>query len=585
MPDNNMGFIRVACGCPRSVNGDIGRNTMSVANLIMEAEKEGAGIILLPPQSFAGTGCGDLFFQEHLRRMQEEAIGDVADTFSKAKILAIAGCFERHGSTVYDAYAVFQKGDVICGTDDLVLWDDENELLIGFDDDCHIQMMTSDEEITVGQMAYTRELVKITSAKNKNIVMFAAANGILMIAENGKIMIENGPFDADNMIICDVDTELILHERITSDDFDDEGIDISEAEPIDPVHMWEGPELERKVSSAPFRPDDPEMLASNCREIFEIQSAALAKRLAAIHAKKSVVGISGGLDSTLALLVCTYAHRKLGMPTEDIIAITMPGFGTTDRTYDNALAMMKSTGATVREISIVDSVTQHFKDIDHDINDHSVTYENAQARERTQILMDIANKEGGIVVGTGDLSEEALGWCTFNGDHISMYGVNAGVPKSAIKDIVRWVIDVKLKEDPEFSKDNDLLAKTLEDILNTPISPELLPPDEAGNMTQKTEDKLGPYELHDFFIYHTVRYGATPEKLFFLACKAFEDKYDEEYIKKWLETFYRRFFTQQFKRSCSPDSPRVGTVDLSPAHWNMPSDASSDIWVKMVKGL
>lgn len=585
MTDNNMGFIRVACGCPHSVNGDIDHNANAVAGLISQAEKEGVGILLLPSQSFAGTECGDLFFQEHLRRAQEEAINDLASGFQKAKVLTVAGCFERHGSTIYDAFAVIHRGEVICGTDDMLLWDDENELLIGFDEDCHIQMMTSDEEITVGQMAYTRELVKITSARNRNIVMFAASNGILMIAENGKLMIESGPFDTDNLIICDVDTQLILHERITDDDFDDEGIDISEAEPIEPLRMWEGPDLERKVSPAPFRPEDPVLLASNCREIFEIQSDALAKRLSRIHAKKSVVGISGGLDSTLALLVCTYAHRKLGMPAGDIIAVTMPGFGTTDRTYDNALAMMRSTGATVREISIVDSVTQHFKDIGHDINDHSVTYENAQARERTQILMDIANKEGGIVVGTGDLSEEALGWCTFNGDHISMYGVNAGVPKSAIKDIVRWVIDVKLQEDPQFSKNNVLLAQTLEDILDTPISPELLPPDEAGNITQKTEDRVGPYELHDFFIYHTVRYGTPPEKLLFLACTAFKDKYDEKYIKKWLETFYRRFFAQQFKRTCSPDSPRVGTVDLSPAHWNMPSDASSEIWLKVLRSL
>lgn len=579
MTDNNMGFIRVGCGSFSSVNAGITANGQKIKEIIKKADEQNASLLLLPPLALTGNGCGDLFFQKQLYYAQREALMDIADEFKNSDITVIMGCFEKHGASMYDAYAVLQKGDILCGTDDMILRDDENELLIGFDDICDIQLMTSDEDITVGQAEYTKNLVTTISGQNKNIVIFSSSCGISAIAENGKLLSFKDAFAPEEVVIYDVDTELITHERLAEDKLGDEDMDISEAEPINALKMWQGPELMRKVSPAPFRPETKEKLYANCREIFEIQSSALAKRLAHTHSSKSVIGISGGLDSTLALLVCVYAHKKLGLPLSNIIAVTMPGFGTTGRTYDNAVAMMKSTGASVREISIVDAVTQHFKDIGHDITDHSVTYENAQARERTQILMDIANKEGGIVIGTGDLSEEALGWCTFNGDHISMYGVNAGVPKSVIQDIIRWFIDVKLKNEPTFSENNTLLAKTLEDILDTPISPELLPPDEAGNIAQKTEDKVGPYELHDFFIYHTVRYGASPEKVLFLAGKAFKDKYDKEFIASWLKTFYKRFFMQQFKRSCSPDSPKIGTVDLSPAHWHMASDVSAEAWL------
>lgn len=309
-----------------------------------------------------------------------------------------------------------------------------------------------------------------------------------------------------------------------------------------------------------------------CKDIFSIQVAGLAKRIVHTHAKSVVVGISGGLDSTLALLVCVRTFDKLGLPRTGIIGVTMPGFGTTDRTYNNSIQLMKSLGITIREISIKAACIQHFSDIGHDISQHDVTYENSQARERTQILMDIANQTWGLVVGTGDLSELALGWATYNGDHMSMYGVNTSIPKTLVKHLVNWVAN---------SNDIDQTSRaTLLDIIDTPISPELIPADEKGNIKQKTEDLVGPYELHDFFLYYTLRFGYTPKKIFFLANTAFKGIYTKEVIKHWLTTFFRRFFNQQFKRSCLPDGPKVG-LSLSPrGDWRMPSDASSQLWLK-----
>ena len=314
-------------------------------------------------------------------------------------------------------------------------------------------------------------------------------------------------------------------------------------------------------------------MQTTCEEILNIQVAGLSKRLYHINAQKAVIGISGGLDSTLALLVTVKAFDKLGLDRKGIIGITMPGFGTTDRTYNNAMTLMKTLGVTIREISIAKAVTQHFEDIGHDMKVHDITYENSQARERTQILMDVANQVNGLVVGTGDLSELALGWATYNGDHMSMYGVNAGVPKTLIRYLVTFVA-------------GEMATETLLDIVDTPISPELIPADKNGKIKQKTEDLVGPYELHDFFIYYFMRFGFSPQKIFVLAQKAFAKTYDDDTIKKWLTTFCRRFFTQQFKRSCLPDGPKVGTVSLSPrGDWRMPSDASYTLWLKECENL
>ena len=328
--------------------------------------------------------------------------------------------------------------------------------------------------------------------------------------------------------------------------------------------------LERPVDAHPFIPS-PDMMEKSCEEILSIQVMGLAKRLVHTGCQKVVLGISGGLDSTLALLVCSMTFDKLGLDSSGIIGVTMPGFGTTDRTYTNAIKLMQSLRITIREISIAKSVTQHFEDIGHDISVHDTTYENSQARERTQILMDVSNQEGGLVIGTGDLSELALGWCTYNGDHMSMYAVNASIPKTLIACLVKFVAG---------TMDADTSA-TLHDVVDTPISPELVPADEDGNIQQKTEDLVGPYELHDFFLYYFMRHGFRPMKIFLLAQKAFEGQYDDDVIKHWLKTFFRRFFSQQFKRSCLPDGPKVGSISLSPrGDWRMPSDSSSELWLR-----
>lgn len=458
---------------------------------------------------------------------------------------------------------------------------------------------------TVGKADYRKNLVTVESAKCVSGYVYASSGtcesstdvvfgGHCLVAENGIILNENQRFSQESEITYgEIDFQRLKFERSHTHNFAQctsaytNRSNYTHVE-LDPVLLIvKGDSLCRKYPQNPFVPEDSLQVDSRCGEIFNIQSAGLGKRIKHTHAKKSVVGISGGLDSTLALLVCAYTHKLLGLPAKDIVAITMPGFGTTGKTYNNALTIMKLLGTDVREISIKESVLQHFADIDQDSNVHDITYENSQARERTQILMDVANKEGGMVIGTGDLSEMALGWCTYNGDHMSMYGVNSSVPKTLVRFVVKWVMDNKLsgsKEDLDFSSDNVLLKSTLQDILDTPISPELLPPDKDGNIAQKTEEKVGPYVLHDFFIYYTLRYGMTPEKLLYTAVQAFAGVYDEKFIKNWMKTFYQRFFTQQFKRSCVPDGPKVGSVSLSPrGDWRMPSDADVEIWLDQLK--
>ncbi len=388
--------------------------------------------------------------------------------------------------------------------------------------------------------------------------------------------------DSDCYVCADIDIEAIRRDRMHTTTFADcaraNGIHsgmptgVISTEPMDLTHR-----LRRYVDPHPFVPSDPEHRAERCREIVGIQTAALAQRLSAIHCSSLVVGISGGLDSTLALLVAERTFRSLGIPADKIVGVTMPGFGTTGRTYENALTLMRRLGVTIREIPIADAVMQHFRDIGHDPENHDVTYENSQARERTQILMDIANQTGGIVLGTGDLSELALGWATYNGDHMSMYGINAGVPKTLVRYLVEWFADE--------TADNEL-SIALKDVADTPISPELTPADADGNIKQRTEDLVGPYELHDFFLYYTLRFGFRPARIFYLARHAFEGEYADSVILRWLREFFRRFFQQQFKRSCLPDGPKVGSVCLSPrGDWRMPSDASSALWLAEIDEL
>ena len=398
--------------------------------------------------------------------------------------------------------------------------------------------------------------------------------GNAMIFENGQLLEEAERFSLEPQLkIAQIDVERLRNERRSNSTYVNAQRG-HQATIVDAVDVDERPfHLTRPIDPHPFIPKDEDM-ARSCEEIFSIQVCGLAKRLVHTHSQKVVIGVSGGLDSTLALLVCIRTFDKLGYDRKGIVGVTMPGFGTTDFTYQNAIALMKLLGITMREISIAKAVRQHFEDIGHDESVHDVTYENGQARERTQILMDVANQVGGLVIGTGDLSELALGWATYNGDHMSMYGVNASVPKTLIQHLIRY----EISRTPD-----EQLAETLHNVIETPISPELTPADENGQIKQKTEDLVGPYELHDFFLYHFLRHGFSPEKILMLALHAFSNPstYDEATIRKWLQTFLRRFFAQQFKRSCLPDGPKVGSVSLSPrGDWRMPSDANATIWQK-----
>lgn len=464
--------------------------------------------------------------------------------------------------------------------------------------DIIFNLSASDE--LIGKHQYLSSLLSQQSARTISGYVYSSCGfgestqdvvygGNAIIYENGQCLAKSERFSLDSqLVVAQIDYERMRSERRMNTTFTcsqrmqnlpkeyEGGARFVDCHSVDMRDFV----LERSVNPTPFIPSTNDMKAS-CEEIFNIQLSGLAKRLAHTNCKTAVIGISGGLDSTLALLVCVKAFDKLKLPRTGIIGVTMPGFGTTDRTYTNAINLMKGLGITIREISIKDSVIQHFKDIDHDINVHDVTYENGQARERTQILMDLANKLGGMVIGTGDLSELALGWATYNGDHMSMYGVNVSIPKTLIKYLVQYVADNEVS--PE-------CRLTLLDVIDTPISPELIPADELGNIKQKTEDLVGPYILHDFFLYYTLRVGYRPSKIYMLARKAFaegnEYSFDDETIKKWLAVFYRRFFSQQFKRSCLPDGPKVGSVTLSPrGDWRMPSDACSALWLKEVETL
>ena len=432
---------------------------------------------------------------------------------------------------------------------------------------------------TIGKYDFRKELIKMQSIKTISGYVYSSSginesstdllfSGSSLIYENGKLLSENNRFDFNsNLIYSDVDIKRLVNDRRKNTSF----ISNTDKEYRNIYFTTSKNNLiSRKYSKYPFVPSNEDKREERCKEIINIQSSALAKRLKHTNIKKCVIGVSGGLDSTLAFLVIKKAFEKLKIDNKNIIAVTMPGFGTTNRTYENALDLIKINNATLKEIDIKKACLVHYSDIDQDINNHDITYENAQARERTKILMDIANKENALVIGTGDLSELALGWCTYNGDHMSMYSVNSSIPKTLVKYLVKYIADTDKKN-----------KKVLYDILSTPISPELLPADEKGNIKQITEDKIGPYILHDFYLYHFFRYGASPKKIYMLAVNTFENEYSKEEILKWLKVFIKRFFTQQFKRSCMPDGVKVGSISLSPrGDLRMPSDASYNIWIK-----
>ncbi|MBB4036360.1 NAD+ synthase (glutamine-hydrolyzing) [Dysgonomonas hofstadii] len=464
---------------------------------------------------------------------------------------------------------------------------------------------------TTGKQNYRKSLVSQQSARCIAGYVYAAAGngesttdiifaGSSMIAENGSILAEGERFSFESKLtIADIDIERLRNDRLKNKSFalseyrSPEHIEYQNITIYQTVTRKEflstfaGKKknirakdvfhINRYISPTPFVPSNDSTLNERCDEIFSMQVGGLTKRLLHTNSRTAVIGVSGGLDSTLALLVLVKTFDKINLPRKNIYGITMPGFGTTDRTYSNAIKLMESLGVTIKEIAIKDAVIQHFKDIEHDVNTHDVTYENSQARERTQILMDYANKVNGLVIGTGDLSELALGWCTYNGDHMSMYAVNTGVPKTLVRTLVAWVARTQM---------DNASHSILEDVIDTPVSPELLPADKDGNIAQKTEDVVGPYILHDFFLYYVLRFGFSPEKIYFLAQHAFEEEFSDEDILKWLKIFFRRFFSQQFKRSCLPDGPKIGSVNLSPrGDWRMPSDASVALWMKRLDEL
>lgn len=630
----NYGFFKTACATLKLKVANPFYNKEEIKKAIIVAEKRGARLLVTPELSVTSYTCADLFLNSALLDASQKALEDLV-LFTEGKSIVVAvGLPVRFENALYNCAVVLQNGKVLCavpknftvnyGEFSEKRWFSNgvnkkgtvllagqkvpfgscvlnigNSVKIGFEigEDlwsavspssklclygANIICNLSASNESIGKTEFWHKAVGVQSSKCLCAYAFASAGtgesttdlyfgGNSFVYECGTLLCEGERYKDDTSVIfADADIEKINNERIKNTNFADFSncVDLTDVEEIYlPEQNVSQKYFDREVSSHPFILSDEEEMDKRCCEIFEIQSGSLAKRLSHIGSKGCVVGISGGLDSTLALLVCVRAMQKIGKSAKDVLGITMPGFGTTDRTHDNAVELMKALGVSTREISIKDACIQHFKDIGHDKDVKDVTYENAQARERTQILFNVANKEGKIVVGTGDMSELAMGWCTYNGDHMSMYGVNASVTKTLVRRIVKYI-----------SKTADEKCRLiLEDVLDTPVSPELLPPDSDGKILQKTEDKIGPYELHDFFLFYLLRYGFSAEKILFLAEKAFDGVYDKSVIEKWLRVFLRRFFVSQFKRSCAPDGAKIGTVGLSPrGDLKMASDVSFD---------
>ena len=628
------GFVKVAAATPDIRVADVEFNTQNIINAMEEAQKNGAKILVFPELCVTGYTCSDLFDHSVLLKASRKALLEIAENTNDKDMLVFVGAPLEVNGKLYNVAAAMNQGEIIGfttktflpnygefyemrqftpgpqtvreitfegkkipfgpqilfqaeGMEELVVaaeicedvWSPVPPSIQAALEGATVIVNCSASDETIGKDTYRRALISGQSARLISGYIYANAGegesttdlvfgGHNIIAENGTILKESSRY-VNEIIYSELDLQRITGERRKNTTF----------QPLDEETLVRVPFTVEETKTfltitfpkKPFVPSDEQTRAQRCEEILTIQAMGLKKRLAHTNARTAVVGISGGLDSTLALLVTARAFDMLGRDKKDIIAVTMPCFGTTDRTYQNACEMSKKVGATLIEVPIADAVNVHFRDIGHDPEDHSVTYENCQARERTQVLMDIANKTWGMVIGTGDLSELALGWATYNGDHMSMYGVNASVPKTLVRHLVKYAAD---------DTKDEALKNVLYDVLDTPVSPELLPPKD-GDIAQKTEDLVGPYELHDFFLYFMLRFGYEPSKIFRIACMTFDGEYDKETIFKWLETFCRRFFSQQFKRSCLPDGPKVGTVALSPrGDWRMPSDACVAVWMK-----
>ena len=628
------GFVKVAAATPDIRVADVEFNTQNIINAMEEAQKNGAKILVFPELCVTGYTCSDLFDHSVLLKASRKALLEIAENTNDKDMLVFVGAPLEVNGKLYNVAAAMNQGEIIGfttktflpnygefyemrqftpgpqtvreitfegkkipfgpqilfqaeGMEELVVaaeicedvWSPVPPSIQAALEGATVIVNCSASDETIGKDTYRRALISGQSARLISGYIYANAGegesttdlvfgGHNIIAENGTILKESSRY-VNEIIYSEIDLQRITGERRKNTTFQplDEETLVRVPFTVEETKTF----LTRTFPKKPFVPSDEQTRAQRCEEILTIQAMGLKKRLAHTNARTAVVGISGGLDSTLALLVTARAFDMLGRDKKDIIAVTMPCFGTTDRTYQNACEMSKKVGATLIEVPIADAVNVHFRDIGHDPEDHSVTYENCQARERTQVLMDIANKTWGMVIGTGDLSELALGWATYNGDHMSMYGVNASVPKTLVRHLVKYAAD---------DTKDEALKNVLYDVLDTPVSPELLPPKD-GDIAQKTEDLVGPYELHDFFLYFMLRFGYEPSRIFRIACMTFDGEYDKETIFKWLETFCRRFFSQQFKRSCLPDGPKVGTVALSPrGDWRMPSDACVAVWMK-----
>ena len=635
----NYGFVRVAAAIPNVKIGDCKHNAQQIESLIIQAEGKGTEVICFPELCITAYTCGDLFAQQILLDDAEMALISILDFTRSLDIISIIGLPIPYRGTLLNCAAIIQKGKIlglvpktylpnykefyeqrwftsgdvhgdntvlICGQQvplsrNLIFSTPSCRFGVEICEDVWAPIPPSSEltlkgaEIIfnlsadnegVGKHDYLKSLLAQQSARCLCGYVFAGAGfgestqdvvfaGKALMFENGLLLAESERFSfKEQLVIGEIDVERLRTERRVNTTFGASMAQVKGQNALQIDTELFAPksfDLSRTISPTPFVPSG-RALNERCEEIFAIQIEGLAKRLVHTQAQTAVIGVSGGLDSTLALLVCAKTFDKLGLPRKGITGVTMPGFGTTGRTYRNAMELMKSLGITIREISIKKACVQHFEDIGVDAEKHDVTYENSQARERTQILMDVANQMNGLVIGTGDLSELALGWATYNGDHMSMYGVNVSIPKTLVRHLVAWVAESII---------DDTSQATLMDIVDTPISPELIPADENGEIVQKTEDLVGPYELHDFFLYYMLRFGFRPSKIFYLAQHAFSGKYTDEVIKKWITTFFRRFFSQQFKRSCLPDGPKVGSCSLSPrGDWRMPSDASAAAWIE-----
>ena len=632
------GFVKVAAGTPGIRVADCAHNAGQIIDLMGQAERQGVKVLALPELCLTGYTCGDLFLQDTLLQGAEDALERILRETADLELVAAPGLPVRCNNKIYNCAAVIQKGGILglipklylpnygefyeqrwfasgaglegsvelCGQcvdlcpNQLFFCDTMPNLVVGVElcedlwapappsvelarKGATVILNLSASNELVGKADYRRALVTGQSARLMCGYVYADAGegesstdlvftGHNMVAENGALLAERR--FATGLTVSEIDVDRLAYERRRTNTFPS-GQEQPEIWRCGFALPVEETRLTRPLSPSPFVPEDAGDRAQRCDEILRIAALGLKKRLEHTGAPCAVVGLSGGLDSTLALLITAMAFDLSGRDRKDILAVTMPCFGTTQRTRSNAEILAEELGTGFREVKIADAVRQHFADIGQSMEDHSVTFENAQARERTQVLMDLANQRGGLVIGTGDLSELALGWATYNGDHMSMYGVNASIPKTLVRHLVDYVAQ----------KRGGKLAQVLRDILDTPVSPELLPP-ENGQIAQKTEDLVGPYELHDFFLYYAVRWGFPPRKVFRLARYALEGRYDSQTILKWLENFYRRFFAQQFKRSCLPDGPKVGTLTLSPrGDWRMPSDAAAALWLAELETL